>query len=154
MNEPTGRRCIICAAPQRIDPRRRKLVVVHIKGCPDHLRTEHRTETPMESPVAIPGLVTEIDSPGEWSLFTFGTGSQYAGRCVGWMNEGDPGRARARMVERFARAWAFEYDADRGGFIAVRYGLRLLTPAEIPPCRTDLDPALRGYVDGILGADA
>jgi hypothetical protein len=151
MIETTGQRCITCAAPERTDTKTRKRVTLHTKGCPDHLRVGHRTERDMpQEKITVPGLVTDLDAREDWRLFTFGIGSDLADRVIAWAVGSTPDVARARMIQRFGRDWAFEYNATRGRELIKRYGYRPLAPEEIPPTRADLDPDLQAYVDGLL----
>ena len=43
-------------------------------------------------------------------IFTFGSGHEYAGKCV--RIEGDAETSRQKMFERYGSKWAFQYSAE------------------------------------------
>ena len=61
----------------------------------------------------------------QWWVFTFGCGQQYAGRYVKFF--GTYGVARQKMMDRYGRAWAFQYSEDEWQEVVKRFCLRGLS---------------------------
>jgi hypothetical protein len=103
------------------------------------------TETTGQAKVALPAT--------PFRMFTFGTDhlEQHGLRrdaCVIFEGEGD--LPRARMHQRFGRDWAAEYLPDAARKQIEWWSYVPLTPAELPPVRTDLPPEVDLWIQEVL----